>query len=70
MGVNRRALRILGRGAMTAGEFGDDMWPERTGKITSSGGGGDYAAQMLLGRLRAHGLVRTLVGYRDHGGEG
>ncbi len=28
------------------------------GKATSSGGGGDYAAQMMLGRMKKAGLVR------------
>jgi hypothetical protein len=56
-----RAVLILHRGPMTAGEFGAAMWPGRTGRITSSSGGGDYAAQMLLGRLRAKGIVRTTL---------
>ncbi len=56
-----RAVLILHRGPMTAGEFGAAMWPGRTGRITSTSGGGDYAAQMLLGRLRAKGIVRTTL---------
>lgn len=30
----------------------------RRGRISSVNGGGDYAAQMLLGRMRSAGLVR------------
>jgi hypothetical protein len=33
------------------------VWPEREGRIAANGGGGDYAAQMLLGRLKKAGLV-------------
>ena len=40
-----------------AGDVGGHIWPDRNGRIASSGGGGDYAAQMLLGRLKAAGLV-------------
>lgn len=47
-----RAIDILARhGEMTAGEFGPWMWPDRTGRICSVNGGGDYAAQMLLACL-------------------
>jgi hypothetical protein len=31
----------------------------RRGRISANGGGGDYAAQMLLGRMRKAGLVRV-----------
>jgi hypothetical protein len=31
----------------------------RHGRISSASGGGDYAAQMLLGRMRKQGLVRV-----------
>lgn len=55
-----RALRFLatvdhyGTGC---GDVGAEVWPERTGRIAATGGGGDYAAQMMLGRLRRAGLV-------------
>ena len=36
--------------------FGEDYFgPDRTGRIAAHGGGGDYAAQMILGRLRKRG---------------
>ena len=44
---------------MTAGEVGAKLWPTRTKSGVSINGGGDYAAQMLLGRMRRAGLVRT-----------
>jgi hypothetical protein len=54
-----RVLRALVSGPKSAGEIGVVIWPNRTGRITAVQGGGDYAAQMLLGRLRKDGLVRT-----------
>jgi hypothetical protein len=50
--------RLLDGRIMTAGELGAELWPHRTAGV-SSNGGGDYAAQMLLGRMRKAGLVRT-----------
>jgi hypothetical protein len=41
--------------------FGQAVMPDRTGRRSSVNGGGDYAAQMYLGRLRKLGLARTLV---------
>lgn len=38
-------------------ELGAKLWPQRRGRICAVQGGGDYAAQMLLGRLRRQGLV-------------
>lgn len=35
---------------------------ERNGRVASVNGGGDYAMQMLLGRMRKRGLVRVLPG--------
>lgn len=55
-------LRTVGRDGATADFVGDAVWPERKGRITSSGGGGDYAAQMLLGRLRKRGLAEVVAG--------
>lgn len=60
------ACRVLnGSGSMTAAEFGEAVWPEgvRSGRVSSVNGGGDYSAQMLLGRLRSLGLTRTVSGY-------
>ena len=45
---------------MTAYEVGDAVWPGgngRKGRVSAGTGGGDYAALMLLGRLRNRGLV-------------
>jgi hypothetical protein len=55
------ALVILtGRGPMSADDFGGDLWSgKKRGRTTSSGGGGDYGAQMFLGRLRKLGFART-----------
>lgn len=60
--VERKAIAYLhtvGRDGVTADFVGDAVWPVRRGRITSSGGGGDYAAQMLLGRLRKRGLAEV-----------
>lgn len=35
---------------------------ERSGHVVANHGGGDYAAQMMLGRLRKQGLVRVANG--------
>lgn len=55
------ALVILtGRGPMSADDFGCDLWRDmKRGKTTSSGGGGDFGAQMFLGRLRRLGFAQT-----------
>lgn len=59
----RRALNILYcQPPMAASSFGAEMWPDRTSKGYSMGGGGDYAAQMLLGRLRAKGWAQVVRG--------
>jgi hypothetical protein len=62
--TEQRALRYLRSFATgtTAGELGSYLWPKRRGRAVSSNGGGDYAAQMLLGRLRKKGLVYVLRG--------
>jgi hypothetical protein len=55
-----RALLALRGGSCGCHEVGSAVWGEsRTGRIASVNGGGDYAAQMLLGRMRKAGLVRT-----------
>jgi hypothetical protein len=59
----QRALLCLhdgGYNGISAGEVGASVWPEREcrpGRGVSVNGGGDYAAQMLLGRLKKAGLV-------------
>ena len=56
-----RALLYLykeaGRDGVSCFDVGGAVWPDRTGRIAASGGGGDYAAQMLLGRMKKAGLV-------------
>lgn len=47
-------------GPKTAGDVGAFVWRnKKRGRTTSVNGGGDYAAQMLLGRMRVAGLVRV-----------
>jgi len=36
-----------------------DVIDNRRGRMVSASGGGDYAAQMLLGRMRSKGYVRV-----------
>lgn len=59
--ASQRALLYLYRDAGYEGvscfDVGGAVWPDRQGRIASSGGGGDYAAQMLLGRMKKAGLV-------------
>jgi len=53
-------LRASGWNGISAGEVGESVWPDRVigfGRGVSSNGGGDYAALMLLGRLKKAGLV-------------
>lgn len=53
------ALASLGKDGASSGDFGGAYFgKDRKSKGTSMGGGGDYAAQMLLGRLKKKGLVR------------
>lgn len=62
--IQRRALELLApeRYGLTAGILGAQLWPERRGRTCSVNGGGDYAAQMLLGRLRLRGWARVMDG--------
>jgi len=61
--ATQRALLCLhdgGYNGLSAGEVGASVWPEREcrpGRGVSVNGGGDYAAQMLLGRLKKARLV-------------
>jgi len=63
MTATQRALLCLHKGGyngVSSGEVGEAVWPDRVihfGRGVSSNGGGDYAAQMLLGRLKKAGLV-------------
>jgi hypothetical protein len=46
-------------GPQAASIVGAVLWRGRKrGRVVSTNGGGDYAAQMLLGRMRKAGLVR------------
>jgi len=50
---------LAANGPATADMVGTVVWKgKKRGKTTSMGGGGDYAAQMLLGRMKKAGLVR------------
>ena len=50
---------LVANGPATADMVGAAVWKgKKRGKTTSSGGGGDYAAQMLLGRMKKAGLVQ------------
>lgn len=59
--ASQRALMFLwSHGDAAACEVGAAVWPERVvrpGRGVATGGGGDYAAQMLLGRLKKDRLV-------------
>lgn len=62
--AEERALAYLrqhpdGSSASTVGQV---VWPDRKTSKCASHGGGDYAAQMLLGRMRRRGLVDRLPG--------
>lgn len=55
-----RALVALLDGPLGCSEVGAIIWgSKRNGRVSAVQGGGDYAAQMLLGRMRAAGLART-----------
>lgn len=55
----RKALEILRDiGPASCSSFGARMWPDRETSGVANQGGGDYPAQMLLGRLKKRGFVR------------
>lgn len=58
--ITYRALVVLvGRGPISADLFGAYVWRgKKRGKVVSSNGGGDYGAQMFLGRLRKRGFAQ------------
>lgn len=59
--AQRACAFLAAHGPQSADAVGAEVWKGRPrGRTTSSGGGGDYAAQMLLGRLRKAGLVRVV----------
>jgi hypothetical protein len=63
--VERCAIALLisaGPDGSPADLIGAGLWPHSKRKTTSMGGGGDFAAQMLLGRLRRRGWARVLPG--------
>lgn len=67
--AKQRALEFLyrhaGRDGVSCFEVGEAAWPDRiirSGRGVSVNGGGDYAAQMLLGRLKKAGLVEHAPG--------
>ena len=66
--ATQRALLCLydgGYNGLSSGEVGGAVWPDRVitfGRGVSSNGGGDYAAQMLLGRLKKAKLVEYAPG--------
>ena len=62
--ASQRALLYLSKDGDRYGvscfDVGNAVWPDRVirgGRGVSVNGGGDYAAQMLLGRLKSAGLV-------------
>jgi hypothetical protein len=55
-------IGLLEAGPTSADTIGAALWPGRKTAICASHGGGDYAAQMLLGRMRKRGLVRVAAG--------
>lgn len=56
--TDRALAYLLKHGASDCFLVGNAVWPERAGRISANGGGGDYAAQMLLGRMKKAGLVQ------------
>lgn len=59
--TTQKVLRyLIKHGTSSAGEVGSVI-DKRHGRIAAVQGGGDYAAQMLLGRMRKAGLVRTIA---------
>ena len=59
-----KALRYPVRNPSAPADLiGSHLWPDRTGRVCASHGGGDYKAQQYLGRLRARGWVERDVGW-------
>jgi hypothetical protein len=58
--IERALTYLFNNREAAAGDVGNAVWPDRdvrAGRGVATGGGGDYAAQMLLGRLKKAGLV-------------
>lgn len=57
--IARGVLQLLARGPRYAREVDAHAWPDAGGQRAAVTGGGCYAAQMLLGRMRRRGWCRT-----------
>lgn len=57
--TERSVLRLLARGPRYAREVDAHAWPDAGSQRAAVTGGGCYAAQMLLGRMRRCGWCRT-----------
>ena len=57
--IRELAIIYLAGGPRVAWMIGEHLWPDRKGAIVAAKGGGDYAAQMLMGRMRKAGIVRA-----------
>jgi hypothetical protein len=61
--AERAALALLrDKGPQPADAVDQHVWPNAPGRRISSNGGGTYASQMLLGRMRQQGWVRVQHG--------
>lgn len=60
--IERRALEVLAKRPSPASIVGAVVWTDRKGHVISSNGGGDYGAQMLLGRMRKQNWCRVQHG--------
>lgn len=60
--LESRALAYLLQSSASASMVGAYLWPSRTTRGTATQGGGDYKAQMFLGRLRKKGWARVAAG--------
>jgi hypothetical protein len=58
MTTTHAVLRLLMKHGPTGCSVVGTVINNRRGRISASTGGGDYAAQMLLGRMKKAGLVR------------
>lgn len=58
MTTTQRALRYLLKHGPSGCSCVGTVIDNRHGRVSATTGGGDYAAQMLLGRMRKAGLVR------------
>lgn len=55
--TQRVLLYLFTHGVCSADAVGTVISPNSTRKRSPNGGGGDYAAQMMLGRMKSAGLV-------------